>query len=106
VLAEGASVTITVSLGKESSSTVDVAPVTTWTLTAPELPAGYSSGKVKIELRQNVNGSSVTTTVFEGELKSDELPYAISIRGATGVDTGEIVLYLDGNLLKSYTISF
>ena len=106
VLAEGASVTITVSLGKESSNTVDQAPVTTWTLTAPELPDGFSQGTIKLELTQTVNGSSVTTKVYEATVFASDLPYVISIKGEPGVETGQISLYLDGNLIKSYTISF
>lgn len=106
VLAEGASVTITVSLGKESSNTVDQAPVTTWTLTAPELPEGFSQGTIKLELTQTVDGSSVTTKVYEATVFATDLPYVISIKGEPGVETGQISLYLDGNLIKSYTISF
>lgn len=106
VLADGASITITVSIGKEGSNSVDKAPVTTWTLTESELPDGFSQGKITIELKQNVNGSSTTTTVYEGTLSASDLPYVISIKGASGADTGEISLYLDGNLIKSYTISF
>ncbi len=104
-LAENASVTITVSKGKDSG-TGAAAPVTTWTLTASELPANFQSGQVAIDLKQNTDGSSKTTRIFEGTLSADDVPYVLSIQGAPGVSSGELTLYLDGNMLKSYTISF
>lgn len=106
VLAEGASVTITVSLGKEGANSVDQAPVTTWTLTAPELPDDFTQGKITLELKQTVNGNTVTTKIYEGTLFATDLPYVISIKGEPEVETGEITLYLDDNLINSYTISF
>ena len=105
-LAEGATVTITVSKGRESNVSDENSPVTAWTLTASELPEGFNSGRIAIDLIQNVDGSSNTTRVYEGTLSISEIPYVISIEGTPGESSGEIVLYLDGNKIKSYTISF
>lgn len=106
MLAEGASVTITVSLGKEGEVTDENLPITKWILTAAELPSGFSGGTVTLELTQNINGESVTVVVFNGQVTAGELPKTIYITGAQNVATGDIALFVDDAYINTYTISF
>lgn len=105
-LAEGATVTITVSSGAESEDTTSDSVITKWSLTEAELPEGFTEAIITIELTQSVNGVYDTKVVFNGMVSSDDLPKAIYIPGVRGVETGDIEVFVDDLSVGTYTISF
>jgi len=71
-----------------------------------DLPDDFESGNVKLELTQTVDNSTVTKTILDNTMSKDEFPYTMQITGATGVTSGDVVLYVDGNKVGSYNVSF
>lgn len=66
-----------------------------------------SSGTVKLVLTQTVNGSEVSTTIFEGNLKESSFPYTKQMTGANGVTTGIVTVYVNGELVSgTYNVNF
>lgn len=54
-------------------------------------PTNYTNGDVKLVLEQSVNGSTTTTTVYEGGAIT--FPYELNITGASGVGSGKVYMY-------------
>lgn len=71
-----------------------------------DLPEGFESGNIKLELTQTVDDSTVTKNILDNTMSKDEFPYTMQITGATGVSSGNVVLYVDGNKIGSYNVSF
>lgn len=71
-------------------------------------PTGYSGGKVRLELIQNVNGQPTASVVVDGEKL--EFPYKLDITGQPGVTEGTLYLSeeIDGNYVElgHYPITF
>ena len=71
-------------------------------------PSGYTGGNIRLELIQEANGQTVTTTVLEGQALT--FPYQLDITGIAGVSTGTLYLseLKDGNYeqLGHYTLIF
>lgn len=66
-----------------------------------------SSGTVKLVLTQIVNGSEVSTTVFEGNLTESSFPYTKQMTGANGVASGIVTVYVNGVLASgTYNVNF
>lgn len=93
----------------DSTSTSDSTASTTSTASASgevwkctqtlNTPTGYQGGKVRLELVQEVNGSTTSTTVVNGEKLT--FPYTLDITGASGVSEG--TLYVSEEIDGSYT---
>lgn len=71
-----------------------------------DLPEGFESGNVKIELTQTVDNSTVTKTILDETLSSSAFPYTLQITGASGVSNGSVVLYVNGERAGNYSVVF
>ncbi len=96
----------------EVQPTATPAPVVaegTWVCTQGlNTPDGYSGGKLRLELVQEVNGQNQATTIVDGEVL--QFPYQLNITGAQGVPTGTLYMHEEVNgtykELGFYTITF
>ena len=59
-------------------------------------PSNYNGGSVEIVLIQQVNGETVTTSVYSGTNPWANGPYTPTIEGASGVSTGTIQMTENG----------
>lgn len=71
-----------------------------------DLPDGFESGQIKLELSQEVDSSQVTKTILDQALTASDFPYTMQITGATGVSTGQVALYIDGVKSGNYSVIF
>lgn len=80
----------------------ETAKIYTGSLTVPaaNLPAEFESGVVKLELSQIVNGEEKLTTIFEGAMNKTDFPYTKTVTGASGVKSGTVRMYIDGELVS------
>jgi len=73
-----------------------------------QMPDSYQGGPAKMELVQDVNGSTTNRVIFEGQTLSNI--YALQTTGADGVSTGIVYLYelVDGDYKKlvQYPVPF
>ena len=102
---EGTAIDVVVSKGPKP----ETEKIYTGSLTVPaaNLPAEFTSGNVKLELTQTVNGSEKVTTIFEGTLSKTDFPYTKTITGASGVKDGVVRMYIDGELVSgSVSVTF
>ena len=71
-------------------------------------PQGYGGGPLRLELLQDVNGTSEATNVVDGEKLT--FPYKLDITGAPGVSQGTLSVYekINGEYqqLGSYPLTF
>ena len=71
-------------------------------------PQGYGGGALRLELLQDVNGTSEATNVVDGEKLT--FPYKLDITGAPGVSQGTLSVYekINGEYqqLGSYPLTF
>lgn len=112
-LAEGSTVSYTVSKGSDNTAKRYVASISeTYNLASLIGPgAEASSIQVSIRLKQIVNGQPVYTVLMKPRTLTgqDLLPVNFpSIQGAPGVDTGEVEIVDEGSgaAIKSYPIRF
>lgn len=61
-----------------------------------DMPESFTSGNVKFELVQTVNGQEKTTVVQEGQMTSSDFPFTLQITGEKSVASGRILIYIDG----------
>lgn len=100
---KGTKVDVVVSKGLEEETHVWKGSVK---IPVSDLPAGFESGNIKLELTQTVDNSTVTKTLLDETLSSSDFPYTMQITGANGVTNGNVVLYVDGQRAGSYSVVF
>ncbi|MGI6094231.1 MAG: Stk1 family PASTA domain-containing Ser/Thr kinase [Lachnospiraceae bacterium] len=93
----GSNITITINSPGEDQEEVasgESSAGGTWKCSGQALgePSDYQGGAVKLELTQEVNGTTKTTTITEGQVIN--FPYSLKdVVGEPGVSTGTIYLY-------------
>lgn len=72
-------------------------------LNASDLPNGFTSGVIRLDLTQN----GTTITVFEETLAASDFPYETTIVGAANATTGTVTMYVDGKAVDgTFAVSF
>ncbi len=100
----GTKVDIVLSKGIEEEETVWMG---TLKIAKSDLPTDFTSGTVRFDLIQVVDGATVTKTVFEGSLTSSSFPYTLQIKGAESVSSGKVIMYIDGEKVDGeHTVVF
>lgn len=96
---QGTEITLTINTPEATTApeaTTTPAPSTdgsgTWSCNqSVAAPSNYENGEVKLVLEQTVDGSAVTSTVYEGGAIS--FPYELQLTGASGVASGKVYMY-------------
>ena len=88
----GTKVSIVLSKGIEKEEAVWMG---TLKIAKSDLPDGFTSGKVRLDLVQIIDGATKTSTVWENTLTSSSFPFTLQIRGAESVANGKVIMYID-----------
>lgn len=88
----GTKVSIVLSKGIEEVESIWMG---TLKIAKSDLPDGFTSGKVRLDLVQVVDGATKTTTVFENTLTSSSFPFSLQITGAESVSSGKVIMYIN-----------